>query len=179
MRLRWTVGLVAIAMIGVACGGGGGGGRDETGGAMAADKQQEQLLSFAQCMREHGVDMPDPEIDDDGLVMIGSGPDGADVSREDMEEAQQACQDLMPAMEEPTEKERAEMEDALLEFAECMRDHGIDMPDPSEGGFIGSTDGDEGDVGPAVDFDDPDFKAAQEACGDLLPGRPGGAKGDS
>ena len=37
---------------------------------------QEQALAFAQCMREHGIDMPDPQFGNDGngaTVGIGDG----------------------------------------------------------------------------------------------------------
>ena len=32
------------------------------------------MLEFAQCMRDHGIDMPDPTFDDDGRVQIDTGP---------------------------------------------------------------------------------------------------------
>ena len=31
---------------------------------------QDRMIKFAQCMREHGVDMPDPEVDDDGTFGV-------------------------------------------------------------------------------------------------------------
>ena len=67
-----------------------------------------------------------------------------------------------------------EDQDKMLAFTECMREHGVDMPDPQfgeGGGFIrvGPGDGANGD-GPAFDPNDSDFQAAQEACRELLPG---------
>jgi hypothetical protein len=57
----------------------------------------------------------------------------------------------------------------MLAFAECMREHGIDFPDPQfDGGAVMVG-------GPGIDPEDPEFQAAQEACGELLPGRPGSA----
>ena len=55
-----------------------------TGGAAkdAKDKDPQQAaLDFARCMREHGVDMPDPEVDDKGRirVRIGAGGPGGGV----------------------------------------------------------------------------------------------------
>ena len=50
---------------GVATLGGDGAGDQQTGGSGTARKDpQEAALEFAKCMREHGVDMPDPEVDD-------------------------------------------------------------------------------------------------------------------
>ena len=90
------------------------------------------MLEFAECMRDHGVDMPDPQFDGDGggggMIEMTADPDD-----EGFEEAQEACQpileDAMGEIELDPEQE-AEMREQLLEFAECMRDHGIDMPDP-------------------------------------------------
>jgi hypothetical protein len=48
-----------------------------------------------------------------------------------------------------------------------MRDHGIDFPDPQFGS--GSVQIGGGD-GPKFDPSSEEFQAAQEACGDLLPG---------
>ena len=53
-----------------------------------------------------------------------------------------------------------EIEDMLLAYAECMRDNGVDMPDPdfsSGGGVI-----DLGAIGGE------DFEAAEAACSPLL-----------
>ena len=91
---------------------------------------EEAALAFASCMREHGVDMPDPQVGSNGelRVTINGGPGSLDM--EEMQAAQEACQDLMPGpMGEPREL-TAEEKDAMLGFAQCMRDHGIDMPDP-------------------------------------------------
>ena len=73
----------------------------------------------------------------------------------------------------------------MLGFAQCMRDHGIDMPDPEfeNGGMvrIGGGPGSNGDEGPAFDPRSDAFQAAAEECraqyGDLLPG-PGGDSSD-
>ena len=48
---------------------------------------------------------------------------------------------------------------AALEFARCMRQHGIDMPDPGSNGGIVVKDGPN-----TVKPDDPKFKAAEQAC---------------
>jgi hypothetical protein len=52
--------------------------------------------------------------------------------------------------------------EALLAFAQCMRDNGVpDFPDPKEDGIsLGGT---------GIDRNSPEFKAAQKACETLLP----------
>lgn len=132
---------------------------------------QDALLDFAACMREHGVDMPDPEVSEGGVAIAigepGSGPPSA-AEQQDMEDAQEACQPIMDAVESelprPDPEQVQEMQDQALEFARCMREHGIDMPDPQfdDQGRITQSIG--GPDGPG--FDDDDFQEAQEACSD-------------
>jgi hypothetical protein len=58
----------------------------------------------------------------------------------------------------------------MLAFAQCMRDHGIDYPDPvfSEDGGVTLIGPDEGAAG--FDPNDPAFQAAQEACQEIFGG---------
>jgi hypothetical protein len=142
-------------------------------------------LKYAKCMREHGVDMPDPQISEDGGVMIaiggpgsGQGDDsGNEPDPKEMEAANKACQHFMEdaatGFDPPSEEDQKKMQEQALAFAKCMRDHGIDMPDPQfsadGGGFsisLGSSPAG-GTLGnaPPVDVNDDEFKAANEACG--------------
>jgi hypothetical protein len=141
----------------------------------------EAALQFAKCMREHGIDMPDPQVSGDGGVMVQIGTDeapgesGTGPSREDFEAANKDCEHFMEdataGFDPPSEEDQKKMQEDALAFSKCMRDHGIDMPDPqfSEdgGGFnvsIGSPDAGSADQ-PMVDFDSDEFKEANEACG--------------
>jgi hypothetical protein len=133
---------------------------------------EDALAEFAECMRDNGIeDFPDPQIDENGGITI-SGPAGGDEGPpsdqdiEDLEAAMEACQDLLPQGLGPGEisqEDQAAFQDAMLEYAQCMRDQGIDFPDPdfSEGGgFIGGAEG--------FDPEDPDFQAADEVCRPIL-----------
>lgn len=135
---------------------------------------QEAALEFARCMREHGVDMPDPQFEGDGGVLIQAGGPGDAIDPEQMEAAQEACEPIMEEVRgqfEPPDPEQLEqMKQAALEFAQCMREHGVDMPDPQfgEDGRVtqvigGGRLGESGD-GPAP-IDSERFEAASEACG--------------
>jgi hypothetical protein len=82
--------------------------------------------------------MPDPEIGEDGGVMIRAGGPGGEGEAggpgdEEWEAANEECQPIMdeamPEVEIDPE-EQAEMQDRLVEVAQCMRDRGYDMPDP-------------------------------------------------
>ena len=54
------------------------------------DKQFAPALKFAKCMREHGIDMPDPQRDGDGIKMTIGGP-GSSIDPTRMDAAQKAC----------------------------------------------------------------------------------------
>jgi len=147
----------------------GGDSQDDGGAADSEAELEEQALAFSECMRENGVpDFPDPQIEDGRIQMRIGGPDGGgQLDQEAMEEAMEACEDLAPrGGGNLSEEDRQEMQDRFLEYAQCMRDNGYDMPDPDfsgDGGLFRM----EGEP------DDPAFQQAQEACEDKLPGRPG------
>jgi hypothetical protein len=65
--------------------------------------------------------------------------------------------------------EELEGEDAILAFAACMRDNGIDMDDPQfglDGGFFGGPGQRQDGVG--IDLQGDGFQAAFESCGSYL-----------
>jgi hypothetical protein len=135
---------------------------------------QEAALEYARCMREHGIDMPDPQFEGGGGVMIQAGGPGESIDPEQLEAADEACQPIMEKIRgefEPPDPEQLEqMKEAALEFAQCMREHGIDMPDPQFGEdgrvtqVIGG--GRLGEDAEGVDpIDSERFQEASEACG--------------
>ena len=177
--VRAVSGLVVAAALGVGlagCGGdsdgaeqvasldgaaGGGDSADTTAASLSEADQRQALLDFAECMREHGVDMPDPSFDGQGgVIQVGEMGGDPDV----FAEAQAACQPLLEdAMGSftPNPEQEAQMREQALAFARCMREHGVDFPDP--------TFGDDGTVVVAVgdsghDPNDPEVRAAMEAC---------------
>jgi hypothetical protein len=157
---------------------------DTSGGTTGAEPEdfQQAALEFTQCMRDHGIDMPDPDFSEGRVgVQIGGPESDIDPSDPDFQAAQEECGEILEsARPQLSEEDQQAFQDAFLEYAQCMRDHGIDMPDPdfSEGGGgvrIG---------GPDSDFDpnDPDFRAADEECRPILEnagfgGGPGGRRG--
>lgn len=145
----------------------------------AKDKDPQQAaLDFARCMREHGVDMPDPEVDDKGRirVRIGAGGPGGGGARPDpkkLEAAQKACGSLMGGGDGDRQIDPAQR-DAMVAFARCMREHGIDMPDPTGDDLVMRRDGEQG-----PDPDSARFQEAEQACDHHLAnlGRPDGEAG--
>ena len=156
MQISIPVTAVLCALAFAACG------ADDPAGETAADPEQDRrdaALAYAQCMREEGVDMPDPEVGEGGLKLVG--PKG--VTPEKMRAADGACRKHLEAIKPPeaSEEEQAEFREEALAHAQCMREHGIDMPDP--------TFGENGEarmrIGPGsgVDPESAKFKEAEEA----------------
>jgi hypothetical protein len=158
-----VAGIAAAALALTACGGSGGGTGTGTGsGSGDGDDAQSQMLAFAQCMREHGVDMPDPEVDSKGRVRMRIG--SKDTPRATMEAAQQACQDKMPKMGGGGDAgdDNPQFQEYGLKLAQCMREHGIEkFPDPTGNGIRITP-----DMG--IDPDDPAFQQAQSDCEDEI-----------
>ena len=82
-----------------------------------------------------------------------------------MQAADEACRHLLPAagMGDPNATMDPALADQMLKFAQCMRDHGVDFPDPvfSGGGMSIQVGGAEaGGIDPTSKV----FQAAQEAC---------------
>lgn len=162
----------------------GADGNDGSSGNSSSERpsdseMQDAMLEYAQCMREHGVDMPDPEFSEDGGGVImrqeagsSGGPGGATGGPGDAtwEAAQEACASIMEdargSVTPPSPEEIAEMQDQLVAMAECMRARGYDMPDPTVGGD-GRVNiemrGAPGEGGPSGAGDD-QFQEDQQAC---------------
>ncbi|MFJ4106864.1 hypothetical protein [Oerskovia enterophila] len=115
------------------------------------DAERDDLSrKFASCMRDNGVDMPDP--DSSGAVALTT-ESGADM--DEMDKAFEACKEFLPNGGEPMKPSPEDLE-SQREFAKCMRENGIDMPDPDPNGGMTQ----------ALEVpDDVDaFDAAIEAC---------------
>jgi hypothetical protein len=177
---------LALVLVLAACGGSPGGDgvaslsgagvtTTTTAKAKAAGKDPQQAaLDFARCMRGHGVDMPDPEVDDQGRikVRIGAGGSGQRPDPKKLDAAQKACGGLLGGGDGDRQLDPAER-DAMVAFARCMREHGIDMPDPTGDGLTVRR-----DKGRGPDPDSEKFKAAEQACDHFLANlRPGGGAG--
>ncbi len=175
--MRTAVGTVLLALVvGLVAGCGkahrtgiasANGGHGPGASPSASVDPEEQARQYAKCMREHGVDMPDP---DGGRVTIRAS--GGPGDTEKLDKAQEACKAYAPSG--PLRTPDAEELEQMRQWATCMREHGVDIPDPDPGGG--------GGVRIQAKPDDPTFKAAEEACKDKLPGAlrgggPGGAGG--
>jgi hypothetical protein len=117
-------------------------------------------LKFAQCMRENGIQMDDP--DGSGQIRIMAKNE----DKEKMEKAQKECGKYLQGGKLGNAANDPKVQDAMVKFAECMRKNGVDMPDPeANGGGVKITRPRGGDSEA--------FEKARKACEEFLPGRPG------
>ena len=176
-RALLAVSLVAVMALGLAaC----GSSASSSGASSTSGTQFQARLSLARCFRSHGVNVPDPSS--------GGGPAGGggvfrtlrNLPQAQVTAATQACRqyftqafpqlNLSPAA-------RAARQQQLIKFAECMRSHGVNVPDPTSTGT-----GPGGGFGfrqafRSVDRNSPAFKTAFAACGSLRPRFGGGGGG--
>lgn len=143
MRSRWpAVAALALAALsltgcgdavsraddGIASAGGATPGASASASASAPVDRQEAALKFAQCMREHGVDMADPGPD--GGIRITSKKGDRAKTEQALKECEHLMQGAVRDGSGPIDQERY---DQMVKYAQCMREHGIDMPDPKPG----------------------------------------------
>lgn len=151
--------VFTVAALGAACGG------DEPDAAEPERDGEGAATRHAQCMRDHGIDWADPVLVD-GEWRSEPG-DGVDLESPAFVEAEETCaqelQDSRPGSGDALDPaDRAALEEemeAMLDFAQCMRDEGIDFPDPQ----FDDAGGIDGPAGPP-DGDSDAFDAAREVC---------------
>ncbi len=175
--------LAALVLVVAACGGSDNGvasledGPTTTAGAEDALVGDEaKLMSFAECMRDSGVpEFPDPVVTEDGAVDFAGGFEQfEDFDQDALEEGFDACVDHLEGLSFAPGGENFDLtgiQDTLLEFAQCMRANGFDLPDPDFSNFdLASGVGPFGEIDPT----DPGFEEALEACQHLFENLPFG-----
>jgi predicted small secreted protein len=161
-RTHLAIAAVVLAMtfLTAGCGSDGDGSdvasaKDGKASATPSLDPDELGMKFAQCLREHGIDVDDPEPGKGVALDIKPG-----TSKSTVDKAMEACRAYDPAELAPKKVNPKGQEDGL-KYSACMRKNGVeDFPDPVNGGL--SLDG-------SV-MEDPDFKKADEACKGLMGG---------
>lgn len=111
----------------------------------------DALLKVAQCLRENGIDVPDPGSPEDKTWKYTG-------DQATLQKAVKACEEYTSQIPNPFNDPKAR--DQVIQYARCMREHGIDMPDPPQ-------------VNNKLDPNDPKLQKAAETCAKLLPGQGG------
>jgi hypothetical protein len=187
--MRYSRCMLCVVAVALAAGLSACGSSSNSGGSTTAASTGAQFqarLNLAKCFRSHGINVPDPSS--------GGGAAGGgglfrvlrNYSQAQVNAARQACQqyfaqafprlNLSPA-------QRAQARQQLVKFAQCMRSHGVNIPDPTtNGNGFGFR-----QQFRSIDRNSPAFQSANKACASLRPqfgrggpgggGPPGGAPG--
>lgn len=136
-----------------------GSGTGEATSAPPSLSQDELGVKFAQCLRENGLDVADPEPGKGiRLKLDGSDP----TKKAAIDKAMEACRQYNPQGQSSAGAD-PKLDERNREFAACMRKNGVEsFPDPKPG-----------QRGILVDKrtgEDPDFEKAQQACQSVLSG---------
>ncbi len=154
-------GAVALAGCGGAGGASGNkvaslsGNQNVTTTTLSKTDLETAALNYAKCMRAHGVNIPDPQFDSNGRPIFGNGNrtggngqgggrgfffgggrgDGeANPQNSTFQKANQACakyRDEFRSGFRLDPQQQAQLQKNLLAFAQCMRQNGVDFPDPT------------------------------------------------
>jgi len=169
-------GLLSLSLLASACGGSPGSHVAQLGStptqtraaseSFRGGSPPDEALAYAGCLRTHGVpNWPDPTssglFDKSKLTLQQLG-----VSNSQLQAAQTACQRLLPGGgERPDQAGLRKMERDALDFARCMRFHGVpDWPDYTLRGGTPLFDL----HGTAIAPNSPLIVAKQRACRSLL-----------
>jgi predicted small lipoprotein YifL len=101
----------------------GCGSKGESPSATATANAQDSQVSFAQCLRQHGINAPDPQP--------GSGLRIEEGDQGKLDAALKACKQYNPKTDAGRNDPAAH--DRAVKMAQCLRRHGLKVPDPQPG----------------------------------------------
>ena len=151
---------------------------------------EEITTSFAECLRSEGIDVPDPELNADGTVNMMAfrqsltNDPNFNFQNPRTRQSMQKCVPILQTASfagQRTQEDEIELQDNLLEMAECLRGAGLDVGDPDfsegRGGAFRSMVAD-------LDLDRDSLQLAMSECSEIIfgnerngaPGRPGGGR---
>jgi hypothetical protein len=139
----------------------------QASGKLTSEQSDRDMISFARCMRRHGVQMPDPfhRPGHQGLSIDMPAQDAA--HRPAFRACTHFIEPIIQMKQAAAAARTAPQMAALTRYARCMRRHDIAMLDPTPQGGLGL-----GHVpGITNDFGrySPQFRSADTACRHLLP----------
>jgi hypothetical protein len=136
-KLRPLAALAIVALIGAGCSNGSAenGNTDTTSSSRNKNTTtRDKAARFSECMRDNGVsEFPDPDASGQLTIDAVVNRSSLDTSSPAWKTAIAACRDLQPSGF-MGHKRSDEQQSAALEFAQCIRENGVeDFPDPAKG----------------------------------------------
>jgi hypothetical protein len=134
-RLPLAIAAIAAATVIAACGTNSSGASSSNSRLTAAQVRQaeQDAVSFAGCMRSHGVpDFPDSPYAQKHMIASSNGQAPA------VQSALAACSHLLPhGRQSQTPAHSQGQTAAMVAFARCLRSHGFpNFPDPTSSGDL-------------------------------------------
>jgi hypothetical protein len=184
-RALMTCALAGSIAVGLsACGSSGSSAAASSSSSSSSSSGSSARVKYAECLRSHGVNVPDPTAGGGapgggggapgggGTSTTGGGPGGFRqlLSTPTGQAAEKACASLRSkSFGGPggNPADSAKFAADAVKFAECMRAHNIAIPDPSSssGGAFGIFK----DLRGSSETNSPAFKTAMTACASNLP----------
>ena len=136
-EFRPLAALAIVAVIGAGCSSGAADNSSTTASPSSTDTKntvREKAVKFSACVREHGVAaFPDPDASGELTIDEIANGSSLDTSTATFKNAISACKELQPPGFMGG-KRSAEKQEHALEFAQCIREHGVkDFRDPING----------------------------------------------
>jgi hypothetical protein len=175
-RQRTTLGMLVAAplllMALVACGpeddstsiatAGGAAAHSATARPSIPKDRQEQRLQLAQCLRDHGINVPDPDAN--GQPGGGGAAAIATQNPDKFNKAMDACRQFAGGADvrrtfSPEDQQK------MLEYTQCLRAHGVEISDPDASSGRAQL------QNLTKARNDPNFPQAQKECAQVQPKR--------
>ncbi|MER7001609.1 hypothetical protein ABT297_00945 [Dactylosporangium sp. NPDC000555] len=127
-RLAAILAVPALLFALTGCGDGGAA-SGSSSAAPAADSRQAWMLKYAQCLRDNGVDVKDPEPGPGDSVNMNAWEAPGAV----LDKCAAKVGNLPPLSKEEKAKHDQETQKVLLKIVGCYRENGVNVPDPVPG----------------------------------------------
>ncbi|MER5942470.1 hypothetical protein ABT121_34800 [Streptomyces sp. NPDC001928] len=150
--------VAALGLFGTACSDSKDGSGDKDSASNAQDggrTDEDQAVAWRKCLRENGMEIDEPKPGSEGEPGIKVDAANKDVTTKAFE----ACKDKAPK-NGPGSEMTQEKKDALVKYAKCMREQGIDMPIPKDGQAMALP-------APTTDAQKKAYEKASKACEDV------------
>lgn len=168
---RLPAALLAIGLLVVACGSDGSSGdtADTTSTTPPASSEPgsgDPILDFYQCLRDNGLDVADPQPGDTiGISGVDTEDPEVQAVIADCSETHLGNTDGRVTVGEGAFGDNMASPESLLAFVDCIREHGIDMPDPTADGRLPLPEGFD-----TANRGGPEFQQAAQTCAQHLDG---------
>jgi hypothetical protein len=130
--------------------------------ALTEQQSDQDMISFARCMRAHGVQMSDPVHRPGHAGLSLDLPERGPATSAAYAACTHFIRAIVAAKEAGAAAEAAPHLAALTRYAECMRGHGVTVDDPTPQGEVRMGRNDFGRYSPQ-------FRAADTVCRHFLP----------